>query len=75
MKYCTNKPESTQILVAHGGSFFDSLRRLHSLEHPIAAYLIKPVQRITKYQVREYSLIEIPVTRLIRYIMVVFSYS
>ena len=55
VKYCTNKPESTQILVAHGGPYFDSLRRMHSLEHPIAAYLIKPVQRITKYQVSQFS--------------------
>lgn len=55
VKYCTNKPESTQVLVSHGGPYFDSLRRLHSLEHPIAAYLIKPVQRITKYQVSQFS--------------------
>ncbi len=43
-------PQSTNLLVAHGGSYFDQLQREHSLEHPIAAYLIKPVQRITKYQ-------------------------
>ena len=50
VKYCTNKPHSTQLLVQHGGTYFESLQRRHSLEHPIAAYLIKPVQRITKYQ-------------------------
>ncbi len=48
--YCTNKPASTQLLVAHAGHYFDDLQRAHRLEHPIAAYLIKPVQRITKYQ-------------------------
>ena len=50
VKYCTNKPISTQLLVAHDHGFFDGLQRRHGLEHPIAAYLIKPVQRITKYQ-------------------------
>ncbi|KOB69146.1 Kalirin, partial [Operophtera brumata] len=32
--YCRNKPDSNAAV----------------LEHPLAAYLIKPVQRITKYQ-------------------------
>ena len=50
VKYCTNKPHSTSLLVAHGGAYFEALQRRNSLEHPIAAYLIKPVQRITKYQ-------------------------
>ena len=50
VKYCTNKPHSTALIVAHAGQYFDSLQRKYSLEHPIAAYLIKPVQRITKYQ-------------------------
>jgi triple functional domain protein len=36
--------------VAHGGAYFDALQRANNLEHSIAAYLIKPVQRITKYQ-------------------------
>ena len=48
--YCTNKPHSTQLLVQHGGAYFEGLQRRFGLEHPIAAYLIKPVQRITKYQ-------------------------
>ena len=50
VKYCTNKPISTQLLVNFGGAYFDGLQRKFGLEHPIAAYLIKPVQRITKYQ-------------------------
>ena len=41
VKYCTNKPHSTSLLVAHGGTFFEALQRKHGLEHPIAAYLIK----------------------------------
>jgi len=48
--YCKNKPESNQLLVTHGGMWFEELQRKHRVEHPIAAYLIKPVQRITKYQ-------------------------
>jgi triple functional domain protein len=49
VEYCTNKPHSTQLLVAHD-DYFVGLQRRHNLEHQIAAYLIKPVQRITKYQ-------------------------
>ncbi|XP_040567429.1 triple functional domain protein isoform X3 [Lepeophtheirus salmonis] len=49
--YCTNKPHSTALLVATSGTkYFENLQRQKNLEHPIAAYLIKPVQRITKYQ-------------------------
>lgn len=48
--YCKNKPESNQLLITHSGTWFEELQRKHKIEHPIAAYLIKPVQRITKYQ-------------------------
>ncbi|KAF7988703.1 hypothetical protein HCN44_001276 [Aphidius gifuensis] len=48
--YCTNKPEGNQLLFAHGGNWFEDLQSKNRVEHPIAAYLIKPVQRITKYQ-------------------------
>lgn len=48
--YCKNKPESNSLLVSHGGGIFEELQKKHKIEHPIAAYLIKPVQRITKYQ-------------------------
>ncbi|RZF34081.1 hypothetical protein LSTR_LSTR011651 [Laodelphax striatellus] len=50
VKYCKNKPESNSLLVQHGGGLFEELQKKHRVEHPIAAYLIKPVQRITKYQ-------------------------
>jgi len=53
VKYCTNMPQSTQLLVAHGGSYFEALQRRHALEHPIAAYLIKPVQVRKKVLPRE----------------------
>ena len=45
VKYCTNKPKSTELLVQHGSPYFEQLQRLAGLEQPIAAYLIKPVQR------------------------------
>ncbi|XP_015125607.1 triple functional domain protein isoform X1 [Diachasma alloeum] len=48
--YCKNKPESQQLLIDHGSPWFEDLQKKHRVEHPIAAYLIKPVQRITKYQ-------------------------
>ncbi|KAL0280126.1 UNVERIFIED_CONTAM: hypothetical protein PYX00_001517 [Menopon gallinae] len=50
VKYCKNKPDSNSILVNHSGTFFEEIQKKHRVEHPIAAYLIKPVQRITKYQ-------------------------
>lgn len=31
-------------------NLFNRVQRKKKLEHPLAAYLIKPVQRITKYQ-------------------------
>lgn len=54
VEYCKNMPDSNLVLVQYivnyNGSFFDEIRRKYSIEHPIDAYLIKPVQRITKYQ-------------------------
>lgn len=49
--YCKNKPDSnTQLMVPAVSTFFDQVQRDLQIQHPIAAYLIKPVQRITKYQ-------------------------
>uniref|UniRef100_A0A8W7P373 DH domain-containing protein n=1 Tax=Anopheles coluzzii TaxID=1518534 RepID=A0A8W7P373_ANOCL len=48
--YCQNKPQSMDYMVQHGGTYFDEVQRKHKLEHSLPAYLIKPVQRITKYQ-------------------------
>ena len=43
--------ESNAVLVQHGGvAFFELVQKKFNIEHPISAYLIKPVQRITKYQ-------------------------
>ncbi|KAH8386158.1 hypothetical protein KR200_001683 [Drosophila serrata] len=48
--YCKNKPTSNNLLVQHAGSYFEELQRRLEVDHPLPAYLIKPVQRITKYQ-------------------------
>ncbi|KAL0852358.1 hypothetical protein ABMA28_000559 [Loxostege sticticalis] len=48
--YCRNKPDSNAAVVHHAGDYFERVQRKKKLEHPLAAYLIKPVQRITKYQ-------------------------
>ncbi|XP_030386251.1 triple functional domain protein-like isoform X1 [Scaptodrosophila lebanonensis] len=48
--YCKNKPTSNNLLVQHAGTYFEDLQRRLEVEHPLPAYLIKPVQRITKYQ-------------------------
>lgn len=50
VKYCKNKPESNALLIQHSRSFFEEIQHKHGVPHPIPAYLIKPVQRITKYQ-------------------------
>ena len=43
--YCTNKPKSTELLVAHGSPYFENLQKAAGVDQPLAAYLIKPVQR------------------------------
>lgn len=48
--YCKNKPDSNQMLVDNAGTFFEEMQKKHMLSEPIPSYLIKPVQRITKYQ-------------------------
>ncbi|XP_066016290.1 kalirin isoform X11 [Pocillopora verrucosa] len=48
--YCKNKPFSNSLLIEHGGSFFADLQASYGHGLSISAYLIKPVQRITKYQ-------------------------
>ena len=50
VKYCRNKPESNSLIVQHGSAFFEELQKKHQVEHQLQAFLIKPVQRITKYQ-------------------------
>ncbi|XP_023816065.1 triple functional domain protein isoform X5 [Oryzias latipes] len=50
VNYCRNKPDSTQLILEHAGNYFDELQQRHRLANTISSYLIKPVQRITKYQ-------------------------
>ncbi|XP_060724800.1 kalirin RhoGEF kinase b isoform X2 [Tachysurus vachellii] len=48
--YCKNKPDSSQLIQGQAGRFFDEIQKRHGLANSISSYLIKPVQRITKYQ-------------------------
>ncbi|XP_075870077.1 kalirin isoform X2 [Nelusetta ayraudi] len=48
--YCKNKPDSSQLVLEHAGTFFDDIQQRRGLANSISSYLIKPVQRITKYQ-------------------------
>uniref|UniRef100_A0A3B3SLI1 non-specific serine/threonine protein kinase n=1 Tax=Paramormyrops kingsleyae TaxID=1676925 RepID=A0A3B3SLI1_9TELE len=48
--YCKNKPDSSQLILEQAGTFFDEIQHRHGLANSISSYLIKPVQRITKYQ-------------------------
>eukprot|EP00066_Takifugu_rubripes_P014492 XP_011603758.1 PREDICTED: triple functional domain protein-like [Takifugu rubripes] len=50
VSYCKNKPDSTQLILEHAGAYFDEIQQRHRLANSISSYLIKPVQRITKYQ-------------------------
>uniref|UniRef100_A0A1A8QPB2 Trio Rho guanine nucleotide exchange factor n=1 Tax=Nothobranchius pienaari TaxID=704102 RepID=A0A1A8QPB2_9TELE len=50
VNYCKNKPDSTQLILEHTGNYFDEIQQRHRLANSISSYLIKPVQRITKYQ-------------------------
>lgn len=48
VSYCKNKPDSNNLLIQPEiAQIFDELQKEHQVTHPIAAYLIKPVQRIT----------------------------
>ncbi|XP_054632428.1 kalirin-like isoform X5 [Dunckerocampus dactyliophorus] len=48
--YCRNKPDSSLLIQLHGTGFFEEVQRRHGLANSISSALIKPVQRITKYQ-------------------------
>ncbi|KAH8869343.1 Triple functional domain protein [Schistosoma japonicum] len=50
VEYCVNNTESTRLIVEHGQSYFQSLQLYFNMVEPLQSYLIKPVQRVTKYQ-------------------------
>lgn len=51
VNYCKNKTDSMSLLLMPGvQEDFDDIQKKHHVLHPISAYLIKPVQRITRYQ-------------------------
>ncbi|XP_077460395.1 triple functional domain protein-like [Stigmatopora argus] len=47
--YCTNNEESTRLILNHGAHYFHKIQQKHGLANTINSYLLKPVQRITKY--------------------------
>jgi len=48
VSFCQGKTASEQLIVANL-SFFNELQNYVEVEAPLSSYLIKPVQRITKY--------------------------
>lgn len=48
VSYCQGKTASEQLIVTNL-PFFNTLQRYVNLDLPLSSYLIKPVQRITKY--------------------------
>ncbi|XP_077444757.1 triple functional domain protein-like [Stigmatopora argus] len=47
--YCKNYEESTRLIVDHAVQYFHKIQQKHGLANSINPYLLKPVQRITKY--------------------------
>ena len=52
VNYCKNTPDSDELIAKHAGTFFDDIQQRRGLDraNSIKSHLIKPVQRITKYQ-------------------------
>ncbi|KAA3681373.1 triple functional domain protein [Paragonimus westermani] len=50
VEYCVNYTESTRIVIEHGQNYFQAVQQHFNLTEPLPSYLIKPVQRVTKYQ-------------------------
>lgn len=50
IEYCVNHTESTRLVIEHGQGYFQLLQHHFNLLEPLQSYLIKPVQRVTKYQ-------------------------
>ena len=50
VKYCQNKPLSEYVVRRHKTPYFTDIQIELGIKLDVAAYLIKPVQRIMKYQ-------------------------
>lgn len=52
VEYCKNKENSTKLLVEDGKTenYFEKMQRTGHLKCSLDSYLIKPIQRVTKYQ-------------------------
>eukprot|EP00118_Oscarella_pearsei_P013783 m.113889 g.113889 ORF g.113889 m.113889 type:complete len:2831 (+) comp37468_c0_seq2:47-8539(+) len=48
--YCENKPKSEAFVASFQGTFFEDVQQQLGHRQSLAGYLIKPVQRIMKYQ-------------------------
>ena len=56
--YCRNKSKSNAVVMEYGQSFFDDVQQRSCCEVSLSSYLIKPVQRMTKYQLLLKDLLE-----------------
>ncbi|EDV26943.1 uncharacterized protein TRIADDRAFT_54394 [Trichoplax adhaerens] len=48
--YCRNKSRSNTVVMEYGQTFFDDVQQRSCCDVSLSSYLIKPVQRMTKYQ-------------------------
>ncbi|XP_057708769.1 triple functional domain protein-like [Corythoichthys intestinalis] len=44
-----NNEESTRLIMEHAVNYFRKIQQKHGPAYPVNSYLLKPVQRITKY--------------------------
>ncbi|XP_057709322.1 triple functional domain protein-like isoform X1 [Corythoichthys intestinalis] len=49
VEYCKNNVESTRLIMEHAVNYFHKIQQKHGLANSVNSYLLKPVQRITKY--------------------------
>ncbi|XP_057709182.1 triple functional domain protein-like [Corythoichthys intestinalis] len=49
LEYCKNHEESTRLIMEHALNYFHNIQQKHRLANSVNSYLLKPVQRITKY--------------------------
>ena len=75
VKYCQNKPLSEFLVLKHKTPYFTDIQQELGTKLHVADYLIKPVQRIMKYQL----LLKVnasksgAVCRIVESIMLLFS--
>ncbi|XP_057706981.1 triple functional domain protein-like [Corythoichthys intestinalis] len=56
--YCKNNEKSTRLIMEHTVNYFNKIQQKHGLAFSVQSYLIKPIQRMTKYPLLLKNLLE-----------------